>query len=167
MACYTRAELIFAQVAHTGRSTHSLEEVDLIELLVSSLIGSDCAISKKEITAEGLIDSNKTMVIAPHNIQDKMLNMSLGCQACTEIVDRYPWQKASTCSFSLKAIGEDEPQFEINLLLVDTQFKLALSRSQCISISIEGLKMRDSAANNRTIYARRLIELAQINAHAP
>ena len=125
---------MFEQVAHTGRSVHAPEEIDRIEQLVDALLGSDYTINKKGITEEGLIDSNKILVITPYNVQVNKLEERLSGRARVGTVDRFQGQEAPVCIYSLTASSGNDAPRGIDFLLDENRINVALSRAQCLSV---------------------------------
>ena len=146
---------MFAQVAHTGRSVHAPEEIDRIEQLVDALLGSDYTINKKGITEEGLIDSNKILVIAPYNVQVNKLEERLSGRARVGTVDRFQGQEAPVCILSMTAsTGKDAPR-GIDFLLEDNRINVAISRSSGLAILISNKNL--STERTRSIQTIKLL----------
>lgn len=136
MACYTRTELMFAQLAHTGRSMHTPEEIDRIKHLDDAELESNYTINKKEDTEEGLTDSSKILVIAPDNLQVNKLEERPAGRANVGSADRFLGQKAPVCIFSLASSSGENTQRRILFLLAKHRTKVELSRSRCLSVTI-------------------------------
>ncbi len=156
--------LVFEQVEHTGRSVHAPEEIDRFEQLVDALIGSNYTINKKGNTEEGLIDSNKILVIAPYNVQVNKLEKRLAGRARVGTVDRFQGQEAPVCIYSLTASSGDEAPRGLDFLLEDNRINVAISRAQCL-VLITGSPSLMSKSDNKINEAKRLSQLAKLHKH--
>ena len=125
---------MFAKVAHTGRSVHAPEEIDRIEQLVDALLGSDYTINKKGITEEGLIDSNKILVIAPYNVQVNKLEERLAGRARVGTVDRFQGREAPVVLYSQTSSTTNQAPRGTGFCLDKNRINVALSRSQCLTV---------------------------------
>ena len=153
---------MFAQVAHTGRSVHAPEEIDRIEQLVDALLGSDYTINKKGNTEEGLIDSNKILVIAPYNVQVNKLEERLSGRVRVGTVDRFQGQEAPVCIYSLTASSGNDAPRGIDFLLEENRINVAISRGQCL-VLITGSPSLTRKRINKISEAKKLSQLARIS----
>lgn len=154
--------LVFEQVEHTGRSVYAPEEIDRIEQLVDALLRSNYTINKKGITEEGLIDSNKILVIAPYNVQANKLDERLAGRARVGTVDRFQGQEAPVCIFSLTASSGNEAPRGIDFLLEENRINVAISRGQCL-VLITGNPSLTTKSIKKTSEARQLSQLTRIS----
>ncbi len=154
--------LVFEQVEHAGRSVHAPEEIDRIEQLVDELLGSNYTLNKKGITEEGLIDSNKILVIAPYNVQVNKLEERLEGRARVGTVDRFQGQEAPVCIYSLTASSGNEAPRGIDFLLEENRINVAISRGQCL-VLITGSPSLMNQRAKKINEARQLSQLAKIS----
>ena len=153
---------MFEHVEHTGRSVHAPEEIDRIEQLVDALLGSNYTINKKGITEDGLIDSNKILVIAPYNVQVNKLEERLSGRARVGTVDSFQGQEAPICIFSLTASSGEEAPRGIDFLLEENRINVAISRGQCL-VLITGSPSLTTKNVNKISEAKKLSQLARIS----
>ena len=149
-------------MVHTGRSVNAPEEIDRIEQLVDALLGSNYTINKKGNTEEGLIDSNKILVIAPYNVQVNKLEERLAGRARVGTVDRFQRQEAPVCIYSLTASSGNEAPRGIDFLLDENRINVAISRGQCL-VLITGSPSLMNQKAKKINEARQLSQLAKIS----
>lgn len=154
--------LVFEQVEHTGRSVHAPEEIDRIEELIEALLGSNYTINKKGTTEEGLIDSNKILVIAPYNVQVNKLEERLSGRARVGTVDRFQGQEEPVCIYSLTASSGNDAPRGIDFLLEENRINVAISRGQCL-VLITGSPSLMRKRINKISEAKQLSQLARIS----
>ena len=154
--------LVLEQVAHTGRSVHAPEEIDRIEQLIDALLGSNYSVNKKGSTEEGLIDSNKILVIAPYNVQVNKLEERLAGRARVGTVDRFQGQEAPVCIYSLTASSGNDAPRGIDFLLEENRINVAISRGQCL-VLITGSPSLMRKRVNKISEAKQLSQLARIS----
>ena len=154
--------IVFEQVEHTGRSIHAPEEIDRIEQLVNALLGSNYTVNKNGIPENGLIDSNKILVIAPYNVQVNKLKERLAGRARVGSVDRFQGQEAPICIYSLTASSGNEAPRGIDFLLEESRINVAISRGQCL-VLITGSPSLMSRRVNKISEAKQLSQLARIS----
>ena len=86
--------LVFEQVAHSGNSVCSEEEINHIEALVDSLLGGHYQHAKAGGIAEGMLTPDKILVTAPYNVQVNRLQQRLAGKARVGTVDKFQDQEA-------------------------------------------------------------------------
>lgn len=157
MACYIRAELMFAQVAHTGRSMHKPKEIDRIEQLDEPRLESNYIINKNKTSEEGFIDGNRILVIAPYNDQANKLEGRPTGRANVGTVDQFQGQEATEFIVLMTASCEGITPKGINFLVDKSRLKVDISKAKCLDriISIkERLNCPPSSINESKSFAR-------------
>jgi uncharacterized protein len=135
-ALYPGQGLVFEAVEHSGRSVHAPEEIDRIEQLVDSLLGSSYAIARGNCSEEGVLDANTILVTAPYNVQVNRLLQRLNGRARVGTVDKFQGQEAPVAIHSLTASSGDEAPRGVGFLLEPNRLNVAISRAQCLSIVV-------------------------------
>jgi len=121
-------------VEHDGNTQGSEEEVAVIEKLVDDLLG--CPVWDAEATESRPLTMDDILVVAPFNMQVRLLASRLGAQAKVGSVDKFQGQEApvviiSMCSSTL----EDSPR-GAEFLFEPNRLNVAVSRAQSLAIIV-------------------------------
>jgi uncharacterized protein len=136
------AGIQFIPAFHEGNSQGSVEEVDLIARLYDELLGSGYTDFDGNYHDHLLVDD--ILVVAPFNLQARMLQERLGLQARVGTVDKFQGQQApvvivSMCSSSI----EDSPR-GANFLLNPNRLNVAISRAKALALVVGSPKIAEN-----------------------
>ena len=149
------AGIVFVPVEHEGNSQRSEEEADVIERIVSELVGKTVSTfdgeEQKSLTLEDIL------LVAPFNMQVRLLQDRLGEQARVGSVDKFQGQEAhaviiSMCSSTL----EDSPR-GAEFLLDPNRINVAVSRARSLAIVVGSPEIM--RARCKTIKEMKLLNL--------
>jgi superfamily I DNA and/or RNA helicase len=147
--------ILFIPVNHEGNTQGSEEEADVIEQIVAELLQSRVrdadAVKSRPLTMDDIL------LVAPFNMQVRLLKHRLGAQAKVGSIDKFQGQEAhvviiSMCSSTL----EDSPR-GADFLLEPNRLNVAVSRAKSLAIVVANPDL--IAARCRTI---REMELANL-----
>lgn len=146
---------MFVPVEHEGNTQGSEEEADTIAQIVEELIG--CRVWDAGKTRPRRLKMEDVLLVAPFNMQVRLLKKRLGASAHVGSVDRFQGQEAhiviiSMCSSTL----EDSPR-GAEFLLEPNRLNVAVSRAKSLAIIVGNPDL--VAARCRTI---RDMELANL-----
>lgn len=149
------AGIMFVPVEHEGNTQGSEEEADTIAQIVEELIG--CRVWDAGKTRPRRLKMEDVLLVAPFNMQVRLLKKRLGASAHVGSVDRFQGQEAhiviiSMCSSTL----EDSPR-GAEFLLEPNRLNVAVSRAKSLAIIVGNPDL--VAARCRTI---RDMELANL-----
>jgi uncharacterized protein len=121
-------------VEHEGNSQGCEEEVTVIEQLVAELLG--CEVWDAEQRAPRKLTLQDILIVAPFNMQVRLLKRCLEAAARIGSVDKFQGQEAhvvntSMCSSTL----EDSPR-GAEFLLEPNRLKVAVSRANSLAIVV-------------------------------
>ncbi|MFC4562297.1 TM0106 family RecB-like putative nuclease [Nocardiopsis mangrovi] len=122
-------------VEHTGRSTHSPEEVAAVVDTAARLIGRTFrepgATADREITCEDIL------VVAPYNLQVRALRDALADAGLGDVrvgtVDRFQGQEAPAVICSMTVSSAAEAARGLDFVLSRNRLNVALSRAQVVA----------------------------------
>ncbi len=128
--------IVFEAIEHSGCSVKSIEEIDLIEKIIESLLGGSYQYAQFNENRTGGISPNDILVTAPYNVQVSKLEQRLEGKARVGTVDRFQGQEAPIAIHSLTSSSGDDAPRGIEFLLEPNRLNVAISRAQCLSIII-------------------------------
>jgi uncharacterized protein len=128
------AGIIFIPVEHEGNTQGSEEEADVIEKIIAELMEQPVSHFGGEKTTSLTLDD--ILVVAPFNMQVRLLQHRLGNRARVGSVDKFQGQEAhvviiSMCSSTL----EDSPR-GADFLLEPNRINVAVSRARSLAIVV-------------------------------
>ena len=128
------AGIVFIPVPHEGNSQCCEEEAVVVEQLIHELIGR--RVKEGEPTRSRKLTIKDILVVAPFNMQVRMLKKRLGPTAKVGSVDKFQGQEAqvvivSMCSSTL----EDSPR-GAEFLLEPNRLNVAVSRAKTLAIVV-------------------------------
>lgn len=126
--------LRFAPVKHTGNTSDSSEEVEVIARLIDELLSSGATwTNKKGVTA--LLEFKHILVIAPYNAQVALLVKRLP-KACIGTVDKFQGQQAPIVLYSMATSSPDDAPRGMEFLYSANRLNVATSRAQCVTVLV-------------------------------
>ncbi|MUL40644.1 TM0106 family RecB-like putative nuclease [Streptomonospora sp. PA3] len=123
------------EAAHTGRSTHSPEEVEAVVAIARNLVGRTFhepgAVVDREITGEDIL------VVAPFNLQVRALRQALEAAGLDAVrvgtVDRFQGQEAPAVICSMTVSSAADAARGLDFVLSRNRLNVALSRAQTVA----------------------------------
>jgi predicted RecB family nuclease len=128
------AGIEFIPVEHEGNRQSSLEEVEQIKRLIESLVGRpylDFAGAQRERL--GIED---ILVVAPFNMQVRLLKQHLGNEARAGTVDKFQGQEAPVVIVSLGSSSIEESPRGAHFLLDPNRLNVAVSRAKTLALVV-------------------------------
>jgi uncharacterized protein len=125
--------LVFIPVEHEGNSQGSDEEVAVIREVVGELQQCDYVNEKKQ---RKNINPAEILVIAPYNLQVRLLKRALGPRARVGTIDKFQGQEAVAVIISMCASAPDASPRGLDFLLDKNRLNVAISRAQCLAIIV-------------------------------
>ncbi|NYI94381.1 uncharacterized protein HNR12_000658 [Streptomonospora nanhaiensis] len=134
-------------VAHTGRATHSPEEVAAVVDAAARLVGRSYrepgATAPREITGEDIL------VVAPYNLQVRALRQALEQAGLGEVrvgtVDRFQGQEAPAVICSMTVSSALDAPRGLDFVLSRNRLNVALSRAQTVAVLVYSPRLAASA----------------------
>jgi uncharacterized protein len=146
--------LRFVPVAHTGNRQDSLEEVQRIKEIVTSLLSQMWA-DEKGITRRLTLDD--ILIVAPYNLQVQLLLQHLPDGARVGTVDKFQGQEAPVSIVSMATSSPDEAPRGTDFLFSRQRLNVALSRAKTLSLLVASPALLDYPA--KTVDDLRLLDL--------
>ncbi len=140
-AAIKEAGLSFVAVEHEGCTQSSKAEVEAIRGLVSSHL-------QQKISRDGTeskLSLSDILVVAPYNLQVKLLKQTLPDGMKIGTVDKFQGQEAPIVIVSMTTSrGVDAPR-GTQFLFNPNRFNVAVSRAQCLAIVVHGAALMDGS----------------------
>jgi uncharacterized protein len=149
--------LVWLEATHSGRSTDSVEEAEMVVDAILGLLGRDWCDLRGE---HGPLEANDFMVVAPYNDQVHRMRDALDADARTAgvqvgTVDKFQGREAPVVFFTMTtSTGEDMPRGP-EFLFSRNRLNVAVSRAQCLAYLVCTEELLNSRA--RTVEDMRLI----------
>jgi uncharacterized protein len=125
--------LLFIPVEHEGNSQGSDEEVSVIQNVVGELQQCDYINEKGE---RGRINLQDVLIVAPYNLQVRLLRRALGPSARVGTIDKFQGQEGVVVILSMCASAPDASPRGLEFLLDKNRLNVAISRAQCLAIIV-------------------------------
>ncbi len=128
------AGIEFIAVGHEGNRQSSLEEVERVKLLMESLVGChyfDFAGKKRE-----RLKVEDILVVAPFNMQVRLLKQYLGSDARVGTVDKFQGQEAPVVIVSLGSSSIEDSPRGAHFLLDPNRLNVAVSRAKSLALVV-------------------------------
>ena len=133
--------VVFWPMDHTGCSQKSLEEAREIEAIYHSQLKQGSWIDrdgkKRRITPDDIL------VVAPYNLQVKVLQRTLPANARVGTVDKFQGQEAAVSIGSMTTSSEDDLPRHLEFLFSKNRLNVAISRARCLSIVVANPRLLD------------------------
>jgi uncharacterized protein len=139
-------------VSHTGNTTSSVEEADLIVTEILRLIGTEWT-NDKGITKP--LGTKDFVVVTPYNDQQRLVSNRLNSHTDTAgievgTVDMFQGQEAAVVFFSMAAsTGEDVSRGK-DFLFSRNRLNVAISRARCLAYLVCTEELLNTRASNVT-----------------
>lgn len=130
-----KSGLFYVPVEHRDNHIFSQEEADAIQQVCHGLIGKYCLLNLRGEKRLIKIDWNDIAIMAPFNAQVSLIQRTLGPSARVGTVDRFQGQESPVAIYSLTTSNTQNLN-TIEFILNCNRVNVALSRSQCISVTI-------------------------------
>jgi uncharacterized protein len=142
---------------HSGCSTESAEEADIVVAQIELLLGETWT---DQQGVERLITVDDILVVAPYNDQVRLLRSRLVSNPVTEgvqvgTVDKFQGQEAPVVIFTMTSSSTDDMPRGPEFLLSPNRLNVAVSRAQCLAYLVCTESLLNSRA--RSIDDMRLI----------
>src|SRR5438876_295451 len=134
--------ILFVPVEHEGNSQGSSEEVARIQTLISELLQYKHTDKNGELV--GLLTMDDILVVAPYNVQVRMLKHALGAQARVGTIDKFQGQEAPVVIVSMCSSAGDASPRGIDFLFDKNRLNVAISRAQCLAIVVGNSALANS-----------------------
>jgi uncharacterized protein len=143
---YKSAGIQFLPVAHEGNSQGSSEEVETVGRLLGELLES--GFTDFDGNYHERLSFDDILVVAPFNLQVRMLQDRFGHEAKVGTVDKFQGQQAavvivSMCSSSI----EDSPR-GADFLLSLNRLNVAITRAKALAIVVGNPKLGENRCNS-------------------
>jgi uncharacterized protein len=126
---------------HAGCAQKSAEEAQEIERIYQSLLKQGSWIDregvKRRLTPENIL------VVAPYNMQVKVLQRTLPPNARVGTVDKFQGQEAAVTIVSMTTSSEDDLPRHLEFLFSKNRLNVAISRARCLSIVVANPRLLD------------------------
>lgn len=132
-ASLKEAGILYLPVPHEGNAQSSQEEVEVIKSLFDALLRCKTTNGKGEIH---LMTKNDILVVAPYNMQVRLLQDALGPEARVGSVDKFQGQEAPVVIVSMCASSGQESSRGLDFLLCKNRINVAVSRAQNLAIVV-------------------------------
>jgi uncharacterized protein len=133
--------VVFWPMDHAGCSQQSLEEAREIEAIYQSLLKQGSWIDrdgrKRRVTTDDIL------VVAPYNLQVKVLQRTLPLNARVGTVDKFQGQEAAVSIVSMTTSSEDDQPRHLEFLFSKNRLNVAISRARCLSIVVANPRLLD------------------------
>ncbi|GAA4936497.1 TM0106 family RecB-like putative nuclease [Streptomonospora halophila] len=141
------AGLYRCETEHTGRTTHSPEEVEAVVAIAADLVGRTFhepgAVADREITGEDVL------VVAPFNLQVRALRQALDAAGLAGVrvgtVDRFQGQEAPAVICSMTVSSAADAARGLDFVLSRNRLNVALSRAQTVAALVYSPQLAASA----------------------
>ena len=143
---------------HSGRSTESLEEAQLVSSAIRRLLGTQW-VNQDNVTSR--LTAHDFMVVAPYNDQVSLLRQTLDRDADTQgvsvgTVDKFQGREAAVVFFTMTTSSSEHMPRSSEFLFSRNRLNVAISRARCLALS--GL-YRGSAEQQGSIHRGNAIDI--------
>jgi uncharacterized protein len=129
------AGLWAVRVAHEGNQNSSIEEVETVDGIVSSLLGEGSQWIDKNGTAHPMTPTD-ILVVAPYNAHVALLGARLPGGVRVGTVDRFQGQQAPVVIYSMATSTPEDAPRGMEFLYSLNRLNVATSRAQCACILV-------------------------------
>ncbi|HET6484889.1 MAG TPA: TM0106 family RecB-like putative nuclease [Spirochaetia bacterium] len=157
------AGLFYVPVEHAGNQNRSMEEVDAIDRLVSSLLGGGVRWTNARGEERPLCDAD-ILVVAPYNAQVTSLINRLPRGVRVGTVDRFQGQEAPVVIYSMTSSSAQDAPRGMSFLFSPNRLNVATSRARCVCILVAapGLLEPECSSPEQMIWANALCRYREL-----
>jgi predicted RecB family nuclease len=134
------AGLRFVSVPHEENVQCSEEEADAIEKVAKELLARELVL---EDGTTRPLTANDILVVAPYNLQVRLLRKRLGALKIAS-VDKFQGQQAAVVILSMCASSGDGSPRGLDFLFSPNRLNVAISRAQCLAIVVGSPALAES-----------------------
>lgn len=128
------AGLRFLPVAHSGNTSSSIEEADMVKSLMEDILNQGAAWTDRDgVTKPVTLDD--ILIIAPYNAQVIEIQKRLPT-ARVGTVDKFQGQEAPIAIYSMATSSHADAPRGMEFLYSGNRFNVAISRAQCLAILV-------------------------------
>ena len=120
--------------SHSGRTSESPEEVELVAGLVNGMVGTDPEFTDST-GQDRPVDETDVLIVAPYNAQVRALSTALP-QGRIGTVDKFQGQEAPISVYSMSTSSADEAPHGMEFLYSLNRLNVATSRAQCLAVVV-------------------------------
>lgn len=148
-----RAGLCFVPVEHSGNSSSSNEEAEVILSEILRFLAAEVVDSLPAGTAGPArpLTSRDAIVVTPYNAQRRKIGQKLkaaGIDVAVGTVDRFQGQEAAVVFYSMAtSSGEDVPR-NMKFLFAANRFNVAISRARALTVLVCSPRLLDAACSS-------------------
>ncbi len=128
------AGLRFLPVAHSGNTSSSIEEADMVKSLVEDILDKGAAWTDRDGVTKP-ITLEDILIIAPYNAQVIEIQKRLPT-ARVGTVDKFQGQEAPIAIYSMATSSHADAPRGMEFLYSGNRFNVAISRAQCLAILV-------------------------------
>ncbi|MCX6130551.1 MAG: C-terminal helicase domain-containing protein, partial [Proteobacteria bacterium] len=123
----------YIPVNHEGNRQSSEEEAQVVQKIVSELMQMNF---KCEDASLRTLSKDDILIVAPYNLQARLLQKVLGSEFRIASVDKFQGQEAPVVILSLGTSSVDEAPRGIDFIFDRHRLNVALSRAQSLAIVV-------------------------------
>jgi uncharacterized protein len=125
----------FVPVEHRGNTNQSIEEVEVVRLLVERILREGSLFQPRQGAARQLT-SDDVLVVAPYNVQVAALRRALPDAVRVGTVDKFQGREAPVVIYSMaSSTAEDAPR-GLEFLYSRNRLNVAVSRAEALCIVV-------------------------------
>ena len=128
------AGLRFLPVAHSGNTSSSIEEADMVKSLVEDILDQGAAWTDRDGVTKP-ITLEDILIIAPYNAQVIEIQKRLPT-ARVGTVDKFQGQEAPIAIYSMATSSHADAPRGMEFLYSGNRFNVAISRAQCLAVLV-------------------------------
>ena len=133
--------VVFWPMDHAGCAQKSTEEAQEIERIYQSLLKQASWIDREGVKRRIIPDD--ILVVAPYNMQVKLLQRTLPANARVGTVDKFQGQEAAVSIVSMTTSSEEDLPTHLEFLFSKNRLNVAISRARCLSIVVANPRLLD------------------------
>jgi uncharacterized protein len=138
--------ILFIPVAHEENSQSSDEEIEVIETLITEMVGRPYVSHQGQ--RQDTIELEDILIVAPYNLQVRKLQARLGNRARVGTVDKFQGQEAPILIASMCSSRAEMIPRGLQFLLDRHRLNVAISRAQCLSLIVGSPLLAQTLCSN-------------------
>lgn len=132
-------------VEHENNRQSSLEEVQIIEQLLSELKTGSFTNKSGQIVP---ITNNEILIIAPYNMQVNLLKKHFGAHYRIGTIDKFQGQEAPVVIISMAVSNPEEAPRGIDFIFDLNRLNVAVSRAKALALIVSNPHLKNSPVNH-------------------